>query len=247
MADKKPVEKCPICQKAYFPFPMGEKNGYLLESCRACGSVMTRPLVTQEHLDKFFGEVQPVATHLTEPDIEISINESMITKACPGEIKGKRFLDVASRQGYGVVAARNLGMEPMGISQHEFFTKFAQEVYSPDLYKHTSLQDYAASDPPKADFILAQETFTEQPDIEGYMAALARVLAPNGVIYIEEADGNSFNLPKRFSEWAYVEPPLNFIYYSKKGLTSVLNRHGLAVQKMFFTWKPMMRMVVGKQ
>ena len=145
------------------------------------------------------------------------------------------------------MAARNLGMEPLGISSHDFFVKFAQEVYAPDLFKHISLQDYAASDPPKADFILAQETFSEQPDIEGYMAALSRVLAPNGVIYIEEADGNSFNLPKRFAEWAYVEPPLNFVYYSKKGLTAALNRHGLAVQKMFFTWKPMMRMVVGKQ
>lgn len=247
MAEPKPAEKCKICLKPFYSFPMGEKNGYILESCRACGSVMARPWVTQEQLDKFFGEVQPTATHLAEPDIEISITESLIRKTCPGEPKGKRFLDIANRQGYGVMAAKRLGMEPLGISPHDFFTKFAQEVYAPDLFKHISVQDYAASDPPKVDFILAQETFTEQPDPESYMAAVARLLAPGGVMYVEEADGNSFNLPKRFAEWGYVEPPLNFVYYSKKGLTALLNRHGLAVQKMFFTWKPMMRMVVVKQ
>jgi SAM-dependent methyltransferase len=247
MAEQKPKDKCRICLKPFYPFPMGEKNGYMLESCRACGSVMTRPWVTQEHLDKFFGDVQPIATHMAEPDIEIDISESLIRKAYPGELKGKRFLDIANRQGYAVMAARRLHMEPLGISPHEFFTKFAQEVYAPELFKNISVQDYAASDPPKADFILAQETFTEQPDIEGYMAAVSRLLAPGGVMYVEEADGNSFNLPRLFAEWAYVEPPLNFVYYSKKGLTAVLNRHGLAVQKMFFTWKPMMRMVVVKQ
>lgn len=247
MAEQTPKEKCRICLKPFYSFPMGEKNGYLLESCRACGSVMTKPWVTQENLDKFFGDVQPITNHLSEPDMEIGFIESLISRAYPGDVAGKRFLDISSRQGYAVMAAKNLNMVPFGISPHEFFSKFAQEVYAPELFKHISLQDYAASDPPKADFILSQESFTEQPEIESYAAALSRVLAPNGVIYIEEADGNSFNLPKRFYEWAYVEPPLNFAWYSKKGLTAVLNRHGLAVQKMFFTWKPMMRMVVVKQ
>jgi SAM-dependent methyltransferase len=247
MAEKKPLEKCRICQKPYYSYPMGEKNGYLLESCRACGSVMTKPWITQESLDKFYADVQPVATHLTEPEIEISVAEQTISRVMPSAPVGKRFLDACSRQGYATMAAKNLGMQAFGVTPHEFFAKFAQEVYSPELFKHITLQEYAASDPPKADFVLAQESFTEQSDIDGYAAALSRVLAPGGVLYIEEADGNSFNLPKRFAEWGYCEPPLNFAFYSKKGLTAVLNRHGLAIQKMFFTWKPMMRMVVVKQ
>jgi hypothetical protein len=243
---EKPKDRCRVCRKPLVTYPMGEKNGFKLIACKPCGSVMVDPWMTQEELDAYFGQVQPQITHLPDPDEEIKTMEDRIRKVMRNP-EGKRFLEVASRQGYGTLAAKQLGMNALGIDPHDFFAKFAQEVYNPELFKHTSVQEYAASDPPKADLVFAIETFCEQADLEGFTAGLARLVAPGGSIYIEEADGNNFNLPRNFTEWSYVEPPLNFVYLSKRGLTSLLARHGLHIQKMFFTWKPFMRLIAVKQ
>ena len=225
---------------------MGEKNGFQLISCRACGSVMVDPPMLQSVLDDFFGQIQPQITHLPEPDDEVAEMGQRIRKVVK-DPKGKTFLDIGARQGYAVRAAQQAGMTAHGIDRHDFFAKFSQEVYGADMFQHISVQDYAASDPKKSDVIFAIECFCEQTDLEGFTASLARLVAPGGSIYIEEADGNNFNIPRNFPEWIYVDPPLNFIYLSKKGLISLLHRHGLMIQKMFFTWKPIMRLIAVKQ
>jgi hypothetical protein len=246
MAENKPKDKCKVCKKPFISYSMGDKNGFKLIACKACGSVMVDPWMTQDELDAYFGQVQPQITHLPDPDEEIKRMEDRLRKVVR-DPQGKKFVDVAARQGYGVQAARAANMTAIGIDSHDFFAKFAQDIYGPDNFKHVSLQDYAASDPPKADIVFAIETFCEQADLEGFTAGLARLVAPGGSIYIEEVDGNNFNLPRNFTEWSYVEPPLNFVYLSKRGLTSLLNRHGLHVQKMFFTWQPIMRLIAAKQ
>lgn len=243
---EKPKEKCRVCRKPLVSYPMGEKNGFKLIACKPCGSVMVDPWITQDELDAYFGQVQPQITHLPEPEEQIQTMSERIRRVFRNP-EGKRFIDVAARQGYGVAAARQANMTSLGIDPHEFFAKFAQEIYGPEFFRHSSVQDFAASDPPKSDLVFAIETFCEQSDLEGFTAGLARLVAPGGFLYIEEADGNNFNLPRNFIEWSYVEPPLNFVYLSKKGLTTLLARHGLRVQKMFFTWQPIMRLIAVKQ
>lgn len=239
-------QKCRICLQPFFPYPMGEKNGCVLLACKNCGTVMTDPFVTQEELDTYFTSVDPQITHVPDPAREIIDMKNRIVKISP-ELKGKRFLDVSCRQGYAVKAAKLQGMEPLGIDSHDFFIRFAQEKYPPDYFKHISVQDYAASDPEKYDIGFALEAFCEQPDPEGYVAGLARLIKPGGLLYIEEVDGNSFNLPRNFASWIYVDPPINFLYMSKKGMQAILGRHGFQIQKMFFTWRPLMKLIAVRQ
>ena len=76
---------------------------------------------------------------------------------------------------------------------------------------------------------------------------MAKTIAVSGKIYIEEPDGNSFNVPKRFTDWEFVQPPLNFLYLSKKGIAKLLARHGLKIEKSYFVWAPFMRLIVTKK
>lgn len=239
-------QKCIICRQVFHPYPMGEKNGTMLMACKACGTVMTEPFVTQDELDAYFASVDPQITHVPDPAGEIIDMKDRIVKM-GRDLKGKRFIDVGARQGYAVKAANLLGMKPYGIDSHEFFTRFAQEKYPPELFQHSSLADYAATDPEKYDIGFALECFCEQPDPDAFTAGLARVMKPGGKVYIEEVDGNSFNLPRNFANWAYVDPPINFLYLSKKGMEALLTRHGFIIQKMFFTWRPLMRLIAVKR
>jgi SAM-dependent methyltransferase len=242
---EKPKDRCRVCRQPFYRYPMGEKNGFRFIGCKACGSVMVDPPMIQAFLDDFFGQLQPQITHLPDPDDQVEQMTARLRKVIKNP-EGKRFLDVGSRQGYAVIAAKNAGMKALGIDRHEFYAKFAQEVYDPALFQHTSVQEYAASDPPKYDVIFSIECLAEQTDLEGFMRGIAHLLAPGGAAYFEEADGNNFNLPKNFTDWEYVHPPLNFIYLSKKGFIALLHRHGLMIQKMFFTWKPIMRIIAAK-
>lgn len=243
---EKPKDRCRVCKQPFYRFDMGEKDGFKLVSCKACGSVMVEPPLDQQMLDKFFGEIQPQITHMPEPDDEIEAMEKRLAKVVKNPA-GKTFLDVGARHGYAVMAAKKAGMAAHGIDSHDFFANFARDVYGTELFQHMSAQEYAATDPKKADVVFALECFAEQTDLDAFTAGLARLVAPGGSIYIEEADGNNFNLPRNFTDWAYVEPPLNFVYLSKKGLSALLHRHGLIIQKMFFTWKPIMRLIASRQ
>jgi len=233
---------CRICLKPFAGFPLGEKNGYTFEACKACGSVTTHPWPTQADIDKFFGDIQPEIVHAPNPQGRINRIKKLLQKLTPNHA-GRRFLDVCTRQGYAVLAAKELGFQAHGIDSHDFCISFAKDKYDPHLFEHISVQDYAAKGG-QAEFIYVTEGFCEQTDPEGYAAALAKILAPGGMIYLEEPDGNHIRLPASFPRWAFADPPLNFSYISKKGMYILLARHGLKVQKKFFAWEPFMRLII---
>ena len=223
---------------------MGEKNGFKFFACKTCGSIAAHPWPTQAVIDQFFADIQPEIVHFPNHQLEIVRIKKLLKKIGGDNIAGKRFLDVCARQGYGVLAAKELGFQAHGIDAHNFFTAFAKDKYDPHLFTQATVQDYAAKGE-QADFIYIPEGFCEQTDPESYTAALAKILAPQGRIYMHEPDGNHLRLPVNFVNWSFVDPPLNFSYISKKGMTALLRRHGLKVEKSFFTWSPFLRLVVS--
>lgn len=240
MSDK----TCPICLKPMHPYPVGEKNGYALESCRQCGSIITTPWVTLGVREKFLAEIEPQITHVPNPLGEVEGLKRTIKKICAGNLN-KKFLDIGCRNGYSVQAAKSLGLQANGIDAHEFFIEFAQKNYDQGLFECVSAADYAAKGH-QADIVFARDSFCEQSDPDAYAAAIARLIAPGGMLYLEEPDGNSFNTPRNLNNWPVAYPPMNFAYYSKKGMIALLERHGMRVQKIFFNWRPVMRMIVHK-
>ena len=236
---------CRICLQPLNEYDMGEKNEYKLLACKSCGSVGVKPWPTQNDLDVFFGDIQPEIVHSPKPNIEIAKGEKLIRKIT-NDFSGRRFLDASCCQGYIVMAAKSLGFQTKGIDSHEFFITFAKSKYDADLFEHITVQDYAVRNE-QAEFIFVSESFCEQIDPEGYMEALSKILMPGGILYIQEPNGNSFHIPKNFSNWDYIDPPANFSWISEKGMESLLARHGLKIRKKFFTWGPFMRLIAVKK
>ena len=239
------LANCRICFKPFHEYDMGEKNDYRLIACEACGSVMTDPWPGPADLEKFFGDIQPEIVHLPDPLREIATIKTLLMKITPN-FAGRRFLDISCRQGYATTAAKELGFQAKGIDPHDFFITFAKDKYDSNLFEHISVPEYAARKE-QAEVIFSIESFCEQPDPDGYMAALSKILASGGVMYLQEPDGNSFHLPRRFSRWNFVDPPMNFSYISMDGMKALLDRHGLKIQKKFFVWGPFMRLIVVKK
>lgn len=245
MADIAQTGQCPICHAEFKPYPMGDKNGYVLVACSACGSVMTENRVTEEEREKFLADIEPQITHVPKPQNEIDELKKTIAKIMPNG-SGKRFLDINCRNGYAVMAAKELGFIARGIDAHDFFINFAQSKYDAARFEQKTVFQ-AVEEGEQADFIFIREAFTEQTNPDAYAGAIAQLLAPKGVVYIEEPDGNNFNTPRYFAGWPVVYPPLNFFYFSKQGMKALLKRHGLTVKKTIFSWRPVMRLIAGKK
>jgi len=130
-------DKCPICHKDFVPLRMGEKNDYALDACRACGSVMVMPWMTDEKREQYFGEIEPQITHTPNPDRDIERRKQIIERILPNPA-GKKLLDICSQNGYTVMAAKQLGMQAYGIDEHEFFVEFARSRYGENLFENIS-------------------------------------------------------------------------------------------------------------
>jgi len=176
---------------------------------------MVDPWPSGEEIEDLFGQIQPTVVHVPNPKIAIYQARKFLKKIIPSRLAKKRFLDISCQQGYAVMAAKSLGFDAKGIDPHAFFISFAQSKYPPELFKHTTVIEYATRGE-KADIIVARESFCEQTDLKAYVASISKILNPNGILYIEESDGNSIFVPRHFPNWAFVDPPLNFVYPSKK-------------------------------
>ncbi|MDD9901497.1 MAG: methyltransferase domain-containing protein [Alphaproteobacteria bacterium] len=240
------AQQCRACLTPTLSLPMGEKNGYGFIACTQCGSVFTTPTVTQKDIDALIADIQPEAVHDPRADAEIEYLNKLLSRIGGEGFTGKSFLDVSCNRGYAVKAARLAGFKDVhGIEQYEFLIRFAKKNYGDEYFSQISATDYAAAGH-QADIIFCKEAFSIHPDTEELAAALAKLLSPNGRIYIDEPDGNSFWLPHKFARWPFLEPPLNSVYLSLKGMKKVLTRHGLKVERKFFNMKPFMRLLVRK-
>lgn len=243
MNSRPATDACIVCHGSFSPYPIGDKDGYRFVSCRSCGSVLADPWPTDEALEKYYGDIQPEAVHAQNPQAEIDTAAKILGKTLPQPAAGKnRLLDINAQRGYAVVAAQKLGWKATGLNAQEFLHRFAVANYGEQNFIHSDVISYAAQSGEKYDVIITASAFTEARDLDAFTTALTTLLAPGGVIFIEEPDGNHFNTPRDFAGWAMVEPPVTCATLSKKGLTKLLARHGLGFKKIFFTWlRPFVR------
>ncbi len=240
-----PIKNCPICGIEIDKYELGELGEFKYVSCKKCGSVMADPRVTQEEIDQFFADVQPEMVHMISYEKIIDNFKKEITKKFPNR-EGKKFLDLASRQGYSVIAAKELGFASVkGIDPYEFATEFSHKHYDKDLFEHITVVDYAKRGE-TADVVLCLNNLCEQPEVEEYIEALSKIVTKGGKVYFEEPDGNSFFLPRRFEAWDVLDPPINSIFVSRSGLKALLKKHGFKVTKRFFSWGVMDRFIATK-
>lgn len=236
---------CPICRETAVPYMLGDKEGYRYEACRACGSAQLEPFPTQSAIETFMAEVDAQLVHIARPEQRIATIEKILKKTLPPATPGKtRLLDVNALHGYATQAARNLGYQTVGINTWQYAHEFAVKHFGEGGFMHSRMQDYVETQYTKANVILCAKIFSQQTDQESFTQALKQALAPGGVIYIEEDDGNHLNTPRDLNGWPVVEPPLTCTLLAKKGMQKILARHGLRVRKSFFTWAPYMRLLV---
>lgn len=238
----------PFCKACQAPLTQdrhkGVKDGYKMLSCAACGTVTVDPFPSVEQLIAFYQAYQGSTDYQAKKDKKIQRAKKRIQRMIP-TAPGERFLDVGCNYGFTVAAALNLKLNAHGIDIDQTAVAASQQMFGQAYYTAISVEDYAAQGH-KADMVYTSEVIEHVPDPDSFVRAIAQILNKGGLLYLTTPDGGHFSLPKDFTRWDAVRPPEHIIYFTRKGMRKLLEKHGFRIRKFFFAFKPGIQLLAEK-
>jgi 2-polyprenyl-3-methyl-5-hydroxy-6-metoxy-1,4-benzoquinol methylase len=221
----------------------GTKNNFALLGCPACGTVTVDPFPTIEQLTAFYQGYKGTTDYKAKKDSKIKRARRRIQKL-KKLVSGTRFLDVGCNYGFTVKAALDAGLDAFGIDMDATAVNGSKEMFGPH-FETISVQDYAKRGD-KADIVYTSEVIEHVPDPDDFVQAIASILPKKGILYLTTPDSSHWRVPKDFPQWKEVMPPEHVTYFTRKGMTKLLEKHGLKVEKFFLALKPGMRLIARK-
>jgi len=226
------IHTTPTCKACQTPLDaarsLGNKNDYALLSCSQCGT------------ESYQGSVD----YQSKKDAKIRRARKRIRRMIQN-FPETRFLDVGCNYGFTVAAALELGLEAHGIDIDGAAITASKNMFGEKNYTTISVENYAAQDH-KADMIYTSEVIEHVPDPDSFIKAIAQILDKGGILYLTTPDGGHFTLPKDFTKWAAVMPPEHIVYFTRRGIRHLLEKHGLRIRKFFFAFKPGIQLLAEK-
>ena len=239
------TDHCKACQTSLDPaLSRGEKNGYQLLPCPVCATVTVSPFPTPAELQKFYQSYQGSTDYQAKKDKKIARAKRRIknfAKFAPG----KRFLDVGCNYGFTVAAALSLGLEAFGIDIDGTAVQASQKNFGADKFECIAVENYVSWNR-KADMIYTSEVIEHVHNPDGFVAALSKILVTGGILYLTTPDGGHFRVPRDFTKWYAVTPPEHIVYFTRKGIRALLEKHGFKIRKFFFSFKPGIQLIAEK-
>ena len=249
MPQAQPNQPTPACKACGHTLStaqnLGTKNGFDLLKCADCDSVTVSPFPTVEELIAFYQSYKGSTDYRAKEKRKIERATRRIRRLM-SMTKGRTFLDVGCNYGFTVKAAQNLGLEPMGIDIDASAVADSKAAFGGDVFRTIAVEDYAAEGH-KADIIYTSEVLEHVPDPDSFIKAISSLLAPGGVLYLTTPECGHWRIPSTFTDWPAVMPPEHITYFTRKGIAKLLSRHGLKVEKFFFSLKPGMRLIARRK
>lgn len=222
----------------------GEKNGFKLLSCPSCATVTVSPFPTLDDLQKFYQSYQGSTDYQSKQDKKIARARKRIKKFM-ALAPGKRFLDVGCNYGFTVAAALSLGLDAFGIDIDGTAVEASRKNFGTGNFESIAVESYAASGR-KADMIYTSEVIEHVHNPDSFVGALAGILNKGGVLYLTTPDGGHFRVPRDFTQWYAVTPPEHIVYFTRKGIRLLLEKHGFRIRKFLFALKPGIQLIAEK-
>jgi len=224
---------------------LGKKNDYDLIPCPNCGTVTISPFPTIEQLNEFYQSYYTSESYRSKEDKKVKRSKRRIKKIMK-YAKGDAFLDIGCNQGSTFIAAMELGLKAHGIDIDAEAIMDCQQRFGIKHFNAISTEAYAQLGN-KADIIYTSEVIEHVHNPDVFVQALRDILNKDGVLYLTTPDMGHFTLPKDITKWEAVKPPEHIVYFTKKGIKILLEKHGFKIEKFFFSLKPGIKLIARKQ
>ncbi len=218
---------CPLCGNSAC-HEVGQKNGYQVVACAACGLRYVSNMPTAGELAEFYSK--NYGNKKDEGTVQKKVRRWYL-KLLPFKMMlgYGAFLDLGCNTGFAVEAARRLGFQATGYDLSEQAIGIARKAFAGCVFHHGMAID-AAKEGKRYDAVVCAEMIEHLTELDGLANALASLVRPGGVLYLTTPELGCKNgdlLGKND-----VCPPEHLIYFGKKQLEDFLRAAGFKV--LFF-------------
>lgn len=223
------------------------------DRCQVCGGQEAMPLVHQEpHLwvrcpDCKFAWVSPPpgdgaseggVAHL---EAQVAKRESRMRRArrrvrrLAHRMPGPRLLDVGAGIGCIVAAAAERGLEVTGIESDPLLLGEARRQVSGGRFLSADLESLG-SEEIRFDGICCSEAIERHADSGRFLRQLARLLVPNGILFLTTPALREFARGSEPSRWRHFGAPERKVCFSPANIRTQLLKHGFGQVRVLFNY-----------
>lgn len=233
---------CPVCEQ-----PAGAQyhahNGIDLHQCATCETVYMHPLPSPETIAGFYEDSYDGAStgYFAKVDKKMKRSRGRI-KYLSRFVNSGAFLDIGSNGGFMVEAAREHGYQAVGVEIDPVSVDYAREHYPDNEYFTGTIEEYGESGR-LFDLAYCSEVIEHVPDVQGFVAATAKLLKPGAVLFITTPDISHWRRPRTLTDWDAYCPPSHCVFFNPASLTRIFEQHGFRVHSRRPALKPGIKLV----
>ncbi len=232
---------CPVCTADAFTH-LFDKAGEPFVRCDGCGLVLINPRPPFADIRAGYDAAYS-AGYTRKADKKLRRARRRVRRlARRYGLAGGRWLDVGCSAGFVVRAAADAGFEAHGVDLEAAGIAYGREQLGLDKLRLGLLHEQAYADD-AFDAISAYDVIEHVPDLDAFVAELARILAPHGVLDIGTPDLGHWRVPGQLKQWNEIKPSEHLYYFDRTTLSRLLARHGLRVDHVRFALKPGLKLV----
>ena len=207
--------ECPACGAAGAEV-VGEKDGFPMSSCRACGTLFVAELPNAsevEDYDSYYG-----AANLIVPEFINRRLDEIIAGFEPYK-RGGLLLDVGCGAGTFMQSARRAGWDVVGVevsataAEHNRAEGF--EVFNGELAE-------ARYPEGRFDVVVVSEVLEHVSEPRAVLVEVLRVTRPGGLLWATTPDGRGFSARALGLKWSAVSPPEHLQLFSRGAVEALL-------------------------
>ena len=216
---------CPACEHNAAR-ELGQKNGFTLVSCRACGTAYTSVLPRRvEALDY---DAYYSTANLTPPAVVLRRIDEIVAGFSPYR-QNNRLLDVGFGAGSLLEAAARAGWVVHGVEVSRTASEHMQRLGGKLFYGELAEAKYAAG---YFDVVTASEVLEHAPDALAMLQEIGRILRPGGLLWATTPHGRGLSAQLLGVKWSVVAPPEHLQLFSLRGMKALLRRAGFRRAKL---------------
>jgi SAM-dependent methyltransferase len=219
-------KRCPACFATRMR-ALGNKSGYALSECVACGVVFTTVRNHDNALGELYDRYYDHAQFVIPPIVAASLER--FVRSCEGFRSANRWLDIGYGEGGMLEIASRFGWQCYGTE------------ISPPAIEFGRTRGWAVATDPESDprfthhgfdVITMIELLEHLPAPISLLQQAARWLRPGGLCYITTPNARSLNERLLGFEWSIFSPPEHVTIWTARGLRHALTKAGFKVQRV---------------